>query len=205
MQYSWNYDRRKTVCFSGHRPEKLPDCGNTSSIKMRGILSMLYYEIQESINQGYDTFIIGGARGIDLWAAEFIMQQKYQGKDINLVAALPYRNFGANYKGSDLFLRGNALNTASQIINVSETYSSDCYSKRNQFMIDHSSRLIAVVSNYRSGTGQTIRYAQKAGIETRIINALRFSEMVDESLSSDISIIEEETEIKNLVKVYYST
>ena len=166
---------------------------------------MLYYEIHESINQGYDTFIIGGARGIDLWASEFIMQMKYQGKDINLVVALPYKGFGANYSGSDLFFRGNAIKTASQVINVSEEYSKSCFSKRNQFMIDHSSRLIAVVSDYKSGTGQTIRYADKAGIETRVINALKFSEVVDESCASDMNIVEEETEIKNLIKVYYST
>lgn len=205
MQYNWIYDRSKTVCFSGHRPEKLPDGGRTSSMKIKGLLSMLYYEIHESIQQGYDTFIIGGARGIDLWASEFIMQLKHQGNDINLVVALPYRNFGANYSGSDLFFRGNAMKTASQIINVSEEYSKNCFSKRNQFMIDHSSRLIAVVSDYKSGTGQTIRYADKAGIETRVINALKFSEVVDESCASDINIVEEETEIKNLIKVYYST
>ncbi|MBQ5320150.1 MAG: DUF1273 family protein [Oscillospiraceae bacterium] len=205
MQHNWIYDKNKTVCFSGHRPEKLPDRGSKSSMKIKGILSMLYFEIHESIRQGYNTFIVGGARGIDLWAAEYIMQLKHQGNDINLVTALPYKNFGENYSGMDLFLRGNALGTSSDIITVSDSYSPGCFNKRNQFMVDHSSRLIAVVSDYKSGTGQTIRYAEKSGIETKIINALRFSNVVDECLDSDVTIVEEKTEIQNLVKIYYST
>lgn len=205
MQQEWPYDKKTTVCFSGHRPEKLPDKGDLTSLKMKGVLSMLYYEIQQSIEQGFKTFIIGGAKGIDLWAAEFIMQFKYRGSDIDLVIALPYKDFGVNYTGMELFLRGNAVKTSSLIVNVSEEPSKSCYRKRNQFMIDHSSRLIAVISNLKSGTGQTVNYAEKNGIETKIINARKFSAYVDASVDSGVKIVHEETDIKNLIKVYYST
>lgn len=206
MQQEWPYDKSTTVCFSGHRPEKLPDNGDLTSLKMKGVLSMLYYEIQQSIEQGFKTFIIGGAKGIDLWAAEFIMQFKHRGSDdIDLVIALPYKDFGANYKGMELFLRGNAVKTSSMIINVSEEPSKACYRKRNQFMIDHSSRLIAVISDLKSGTGQTVNYAEKNGIETKIINARKFSAYVDAAVDSGVKIVHEETDIKNLIKVYYST
>ena len=42
--------------------------------------------------------------------------------------------------------------------------------KRNYFMVDNSSKLIAVVDDYRSGTGQTIRYAENKGIDVSIID-----------------------------------
>ncbi len=204
MSEEWIYDKNKTVCFSGHRQEKLPDKGDTNSLKMKGILSMLYFEIHNSIEEGYDTFIVGGSRGIDLIAAEFVYQFIHQGKNIRLVVAMPYPDFGSNFKGGDLYMRGNALAEAECVINVSERYSDGCFSKRNKFMIDHSSRLIAVVSDWKSGTGQTIRYAEKAGLDTKIINAADFSKMVDDACKADVKIIEENTQIENLVKLYFS-
>lgn len=202
MSEKWIYDRSRTVCFSGHRQEKLPDKGNTSSLKMKVILSMLYYEIYKSIEDGYDTFIVGGSRGIDLMAAEFVYQFIHQGKNIRLIVAMPHPDFGSNFKGSDLYMRGNAIAEAELVVNVSEKYFEGCYSKRNQFMVNHSSRLIAVVSDWRSGTGQTIRYAQSAGIDTRIINADKISQMADKP-DNDVEITEEKTAVKNLIKLYY--
>lgn len=202
MADEWIYDRSKTVCFSGHRQEKLPDNGDLWSLKMRSILSMLYFAVHQSIEEGYDTFIVGGARGIDLIAAECVYQFIHQGKNIRLIVALPYPDFGSNYKGSDLYMRGNALAEAEQVITVCDKYSRNSYSKRNQYMVDRSSRLIAVVSDMKSGTGQTIRYAEKAGLDLKIINAERISEIVDEACEDDVEIIEEKTQIKNVVKVY---
>ena len=37
-------------------------------------------------------------------------------------------------------------------------------------MADRSSKLIAVVDDYKSGTGQTINYARKQGLKINIIN-----------------------------------
>jgi len=202
MADEWIYDRNKTVCFSGHRQEKLPDKGDPWSLKMRSILSMLYFAIHQSIEEGYDTFIVGGARGIDLIAAECVYQFIHQGKNIRLIVALPYPDFGSNYKGSDLYMRGNALAEAEQVIEVCEKYSKSCFSKRNQFMINHSSRLIAVVSDMNSGTGQTIRYAEDVGLDLKIIHADRISEIVDDACDDDMEITEEKTQIKNVVRIY---
>ena len=202
MADKWIYDKSKTVCFSGHRQEKLPDNGDTWSLKMKSILSMLYFAVHQSIEEGYDTFIVGGAKGIDLIAAECVYQFIHQGKNIRLVVALPYPEFGSNYKGSDLYMRGNALAEAEQVITVCDKYSRNCYSKRNQFMVDHSSRLIAVVADMQSGTGQTIRYAEKAGLDLKVIHAERISEIVDNACDDEIKFKEEVTQVKNVVRIY---
>lgn len=202
MAEEWIYDKSKTVCFSGHRQEKLPDNGDIWSLKMKTVLSMLYFAIHQSIEDGYDTFIVGGARGIDLMAAEFVYQFIHQGKNIRLIVAMPYPDFGKNYKGVDLYMRGNALAEAEKVIYVSDKYSSGSYSKRNRFMVKNSSRLIAVVSDMNSGTGQTIRYAEKAGLDLKIIEADRISTIVDDARDDDTEIIEETTQIKNVVRLY---
>ena len=39
-----------------------------------------------------------------------------------------------------------------------------------RYMIRHSRRLIALVTDMRSGTGQTIRMAEAAGLELRLLS-----------------------------------
>ena len=52
-------DKQKTVCFSGHR--QLPKGEALEKLKER-----LKAEISKAVNDGYDTFIFGGAIGFDL-------------------------------------------------------------------------------------------------------------------------------------------
>lgn len=164
-------DLGKTVCFSGHRPEKLPDGGNECSQAVRTIKSILYKEILESAENGYTSFITGLARGVDLWAGEMVMELKARGMPLKLIAAAPYREHGKSFRGRDKFTLGNIFLQADEIVYVSEIYSRDCMRLRNEYMVNRSDKLIAVVSDYRSGTGQTIRYAEKKRIEVKIINA----------------------------------
>ncbi len=70
------YLREKTVCFTGHRPEKLPGYGETENASLNVIRSMLYYQIYQSAEEGYKYFISGLARGVDLWAAEYVLEVK---------------------------------------------------------------------------------------------------------------------------------
>lgn len=161
----------KTVCFSGHRPEKLPDGGSDYSQTVRTLKSILYKEIIDSAENGYTTFVTGLARGVDLWAGEMVMELKAQGMPLRLVAAAPYRAHGSSFKGRDKFVLGNIFLKADEIVYVSENYSRDCMRLRNEYMVDRSDKLIAVVSDYRSGPGQTIRYAERKQLELKIIDA----------------------------------
>ena len=61
------------------------------------------------------------------------------------------------------------LYKADEIVHVSENYSPYCLKKRNEYMVDNSSKLIAVVSDFNSGTGHTVRYANKNNVEVRLI------------------------------------
>ncbi len=61
------------------------------------------------------------------------------------------------------------LEKAYEVICVSDSYSRDCYKIRNRFMVDNASCLIGVVDDYKSGTGQTIAYARRKGLELSVI------------------------------------
>lgn len=163
--------KTKTACFTGHRPEKICASGYPSEAYLKKIKSMLYYEILNAVkDDGYRTFISGMAKGVDMWACNFVLDIKRTYPDIKLVCALPYKNHGATWSGIDRFELNRYLSHADEIIHVCDSYSKDCYKKRNYFMVDNSSLLIGICRDEKSGTGQTIRYAQKSGLITRIIN-----------------------------------
>ena len=157
--------REKTVCFSGHRPEKLPV--NHSQIKI--LKSRLFLEIQEAINAGYTDFIVGCARGVDMWAALIIMELKNSYPSIKLHCAVPFKGHTSGWSGAERYDLSAVLNSADSVTYVSSERSAQGYSKRNRYMVDNSSLLIAVVTNMRSGTGSTVKYAEKCGIKVRRI------------------------------------
>lgn len=160
----------KTACFSGHRPEKLPKNQKNDKNFLNVLKSILHYRIYSAVQSGYKCFITGLARGIDLWAAESVIEIKKKVPGIRLICAKPFQEHGNAFKGNDLWTLNYILANADDVVCVSDNYSKDCYRVRNCYMVDNSSLLIAVVNDYKSGTGQTISYARKKGIDISIIN-----------------------------------
>lgn len=164
------YLKEKTVCFSGHRPEKLPFGGDSSAEITRVLKSLLYDEILKSIHDGYNTFVTGLANGFDTWAAEIIIELKGNGYDIRLVSASPYESHGSGFNVAERWARARIIENSDEFVNVSKNYDKNCMKRRNEYMVNRSSKLIAMVSDYKSGTGQTIRYAKSQGLELKIFN-----------------------------------
>lgn len=163
-------DRSKTCCFTGHRPAKIFDGAQFDSQPVRRLISVIGLHIHDLIDDGYDTFISGMARGIDMWAARLVLDFKRQNPHIRLICAMPYRGHGSGFKGADRWELFNLLEEADQTVYVSEYYFKGCMDVRNRFMVDNSSAVMGVVSDYKSGTGKTIAYAKKQGLRCDIID-----------------------------------
>ena len=152
--------RLHSLCFTGHRPEKIETPENL-------VLKGLEYEIDKAISDGYTIFITGMARGVDIWAAEIILGKKRNHSELKLVCALPFDGFEASWS-SDWQARYNEiLKQADSIEVICSHYSRSCFQLRNKWMVDHSSRLIAVWNGKPSGTKNTIVYARKRDREVR--------------------------------------
>lgn len=65
-------NKNKTICFSGHRTEKL----TKSKEELAILCHMLFVEIDCSIANGYDTFMFGGCYGFDLLCAKQVLIRK---------------------------------------------------------------------------------------------------------------------------------
>ena len=65
--------RERTCCFSGHRPEKMPFAANANSYAFQQFRNALTRTIYDAIHSGYNHFITGMSRGMDLWAAQEVI------------------------------------------------------------------------------------------------------------------------------------
>ena len=168
-------DKSSTCCFTGHRSKDLPDGGNIHGTSMKRLISMLNLHIQEAYDDGYRTFISGMAQGTDLLCARIVHGLKATSRfsDIKLVCALPYEQQVNEMKTVfDKYNYTMLLDCCDEAVVISERDNKARYRLRNQFMVDHSSRLIGVMKQKvkGSGTSQTVNMAKKTGLELRIID-----------------------------------
>ncbi|MCD7730384.1 MAG: DUF1273 domain-containing protein [Oscillospiraceae bacterium] len=187
--YNVTTSKSRTVCFSGHRPQKLPDGGSNNSPVIRAIKSLVYKAVADCIEDGCNCFITGVAKGVDLWAGEIVLEHKACGKNIKLVAAFPYKGHGASFRGTEKWILGNITQYADEIVYVSDDYSDSCMKARNEYMINRSGKLIAVVGDYKSGTGQTIRLAEKNGLDIVTINSSVIDQVAKKYSDTPLNII----------------
>ncbi len=155
--------KKCTACFTGHRIEKL-------DVSEEKVIELLKMEIKKDINDGYDTFITGMARGVDIFAAKVILEEKKLNKNVKLICAIPYQGFETKWNETDKCFYNRIIKQADEVIFVCKHYSRTCFQLRNVFMVDNSSKVIAVYSGKKGGTKNTINYAKSQKIE--VVNLL---------------------------------
>ena len=153
--------REKTACFTGHRPEKLSE--HKDRIKER-----LNAAIDAAIEEGYDTFITGLARGVDLWAGEMVLEKKKTNPSLSLIAAKPFDVFSVDWKEYSYIIE-NADEVFTATCNAEDTQSDEAYTTRDRWMVDNSSLVLAVYCGAEGGTKSTIEYANNMGVPVRYI------------------------------------
>jgi uncharacterized phage-like protein YoqJ len=178
-----NWDNNKlqfTVCFSGHRPEKLPLDKRGRPFNINLVKSILYYEILELFRYGYTRFISGCARGVDLWAAEIVMGlMSTCGIELICALPMPYKSHILNFSAEEEYLLAALIRNSRYCFCTGDKPSRFCFSERNKFMVDNSSAILAVISDYKSGTGQTVGYAKKKNLDMHIIDADKLAAFSD--------------------------
>ena len=155
-------ERLKRCCFTGHRPEKL-------GVSEAEAVKALRAAIHDAYISGYRTFISGMARGVDIWAAEIVLEKREVHPDVHLICALPHPDFETRWKQEWQRRYAAILAKADLIKTVCPAFSMSAYQKRNEWMVDHSSLVLAFYNDEPGGTANTIQYARKHGVDVNII------------------------------------
>lgn len=149
------------VSFTGHR-----------QISFGAVRPALRRTLQDLIENGADTFYAGGAWGFDTLAAQTVLSLRltYPHIKLGLVLPCPPDEHSSTFTPRQRKLYYDILRAADSVECVSESYTKDCMRLRNARLTELADICVCCYDERRSatGTGQTVRMAEKKGIE--IIN-----------------------------------
>ena len=150
--------RLHRCCFTGHRPEKLDESPEE-------VQAWLESQIDHAVADGYTTFISGCAMGVDIWAGQIVLRKREENPKIHLIAATPWPGFSSRWNDEWRRQYSDLLQNSDLVVNVCNHYHNGVFQQRNEWMVDHSNRLIAYYNGSAGGTKNTIDYAVKNEIE----------------------------------------
>lgn len=151
-------DKIKTCAFTGHR--NLGEDYNKQELE-RVVLGL--------INGGYTTFLIGMAVGFDTECFK-ILENLRKEYPIKIIACIPCVTQAYKFSLKQKAEYEKMLLSADEKVYVSKEYSKTCMFKRNMFMVDSASVLVAYLNSDRGGTFQTVNYAKRKSVEIIKIN-----------------------------------
>lgn len=149
----------KRICFTGHRNIKITQ---KLALCLENTLQKLIQEENAS------EFYSGGAIGWDTLCAQTVLKLRNEHPHIRLNLILPCstEEQTALWNDSDKKSFMEILYSADSIEFTSEYYYNGCMKKRNQRLVELSDYCICYYNtrNKFSGTGQTVRIAERKGI-----------------------------------------
>ncbi len=159
-----------TCCFTGHRPAKLPWGSRENDPRCTALKAEITARLDGIYEMGYRNFICGMAEGCDLYFAEAVLALRSRFPDVTLEAAIPCDKQADSWSASQLQRYENIMAESDTVTFVQHRYTPGCMMRRNRYMVDQSSLLLACFDGQTGGTMNTILYAQRSGLKVIIID-----------------------------------
>ncbi len=166
--------RENTCCFTGHRPEKLPWGSNERDQRCLRLKERLRAELDRAYDEGYRHFICGMARGADLYFCEAALELRERREGVTVEAALPCETQAARWPEQDRNRYFSLVEQCDVESLIQTAYDRGCMQRRDRYMVDRSSLLLAVYNGLLGGTMYTLAYAMRQDVPTRIIELEEF-------------------------------
>ena len=163
----------RRCAFTGYRPAKMPfgydeNCAAALEFKRR-----LKDTVLALILEGYRHFVSGGAMGMDLMAAEAVLDLRGEFPDVTLEMALPYAGQSEKWPESARRRWKKCLDEADMVTVLSETYTKSCFFTRNRYLVQQADILLACYDGQEGGTKMTVEYAKRCGCPVWLLPPVR--------------------------------
>lgn len=154
--------RKRRCCITGHTPQELTRPVDDIKVDLEN-------EILDTIKEGFTTFITGMAYGTEIWAGNIVVRLKDRFPELKLVAAVPFPGFADKWTDEWQQKYEKLLKAADFVKIICADYSNNAFQVRNQWMVKHSSSVIAVYGGKAGETRNTIQYAWKNHLPVRYL------------------------------------
>lgn len=161
----------KICAFTGSRPEKMPVLQKPESTEYQELIGRIRNKIIElTERENVTTFLSGVAKGIDLIAAEIVLELAENDKRLQLECIVPYRAQANGWSEEYKEQYRSVLDRSDMVTVLQEKYSRGCLQKRNRYLVEKADLVLAVWNGTKGGTEYTIKYGRKLNKELIIIN-----------------------------------
>ncbi len=157
-------NRNFTCCFTGHR--------QIVREHAQALPEVLKGAIRSLIAQGYFIFAAGGAMGFDTLAAEAVLALKAEFPQLQLVIVAPCADQADGWPAADRRRYERLRHAADDYICLEATHTPDCMRRRNRCLVEMSSACLAYCLRQRSGSAQTVAFADAQGLDIIDVVAL---------------------------------
>lgn len=164
-----------TCAFTGHRPQKLKFLNKPDDERCMRLIERLNEAVEYVISCHRVTkFLSGMALGVDMLAAEVVLEVREGNPQIMLECVLPCADQSIKWSKKERDRYEKILSRCDKIVTLQETYTSDCMQKRNRYMVEKADIIIAVWDKrINGGTAKTVEYAQSINKPVIIIDPIK--------------------------------
>ena len=156
--------RQESCCFTGHRPGKLPWRYDESDSRCLALKRRMADAVELAYEQGFRHFLCGMAMGCDLYFCEAVLALREHHPDVTVEAAIPCPTQADAWPPAQRERYGRLGAACDFETMVSGQYTSTCMLRRDRYLVDHASLLIAAFDGTSGGTRYTVEYALNQGL-----------------------------------------
>ena len=153
-----------SCCFTGHRPGKLPWGYHEADPRCLSLKRRIADAAEAAYQEGCRHFLCGMALGCDLYFCEAVLALKAAHPDVTVEAAIPCPTQADAWPPSQRERYRRLVAACDFETLVSARYTPYCMQRRDRYMVDHASLLIAVFDGTPGGTQYTVQYAMSRRI-----------------------------------------
>lgn len=163
----------RRCAFTGYRPSKMPFGYDESSLLALDFQKRLRDTIENLIWQGYQHFISGGAQGMDIMAAETVLDLQKEYPGVTLEIAVPFEGQADKWPEAYKARWQRCIDEADMITVLSHVYTKGCLFARNRYLVAQADLLLACFDGKEGGTKNTVEYARRNGCPVCLIPPLK--------------------------------
>jgi uncharacterized phage-like protein YoqJ len=153
-----------TCAFTGHRPEKLPWGYYENDERCQALKERMWKLVQELYDRGYRHFLCGMAQGCDIYFCETVLALRCLAVGVTVEAVIPHAGQDSKWSEAQRERYERLVNMCDKRTVLAPFYDRGCMQRRNRYLVDHASLLIAAYDGSAGGTRNTIQYALQRGI-----------------------------------------